>query len=430
MRVPAVTVPVSPIATFTVLLAQGFSIDILTLLALVPAIGLVVDDAIVVLENAHRRMEQYWESRLAAAFRGTGQVGFAVVGTLAGAIWLFQRIPQQYAPKEDRGSFSVLVNGPKRASYARLKGYTEEIERRLLPYSLSSDQGRGEAIRVLVRAPRSFGGAQMFSSGIVIMVLNDFALRRGGWAIMDEIRAKLSDLPGVKAFPVMRQGFGARIQKPVQFVIGGGTYQDLAEWRDILLTQIEKRNPGLTGIESDYKETKPQLRVAIDYDRAADLGAAGSIPPLLSSGASTETRIVIATVILSGVLAATAFTLLAVPVAYDLLAPTHGLPGGCKAQTGCQGGAGGIERRGTSRRRTVRRQSAAQPAFLVLPAMLEIPYIITASLHKPGSGQGRPGAGMHAPHLAPAPSRRHTALPCGATPSRDLPRPLSPRSGG
>jgi multidrug efflux pump len=38
----------------------------------------------------------------------------------------------------------------------------------------------------------------------------------------------------------MRQGFGARIQKPVQFVLGGGTYEELAAWRDILLAEIEK----------------------------------------------------------------------------------------------------------------------------------------------------------------------------------------------
>jgi len=364
MLVPAVTVPVSLVATFFVLWVLDFSVNILTLLALVLAIGLVVDDAIVVLENVHRRMEQYGESRLLAAYRGARQVGFAVVattvvlvavfvpiaflegdvgrlfsefaltmaaavsfstfvalslspmlaskilpqghrraslskgvdwvfqrvrhgygsalrfflhlkllvailfaGTLAGAVWLFQHIPQEYAPKEDRGAFFVLVNGPEGASYAYMKEYMDEIERRLLPYAES-----GEAIRVLVRAPRSFGGAQIFNSGIVIMVLSDFALRRSAWAVMDEIRAKLDDLPGVKAFPVMRQGFGARIQKPVQFVIGGGTYEELAQWRDILLAEIDAANPGLTGIEWDYKETKPQLRVDIDYDRAADLG--------------------------------------------------------------------------------------------------------------------------------------------------------------
>jgi len=364
MLVPAVTVPVSIIATFTVLLALGFSINILTLLALVLAIGLVVDDAIVVLENVHRRMGQYGETRLVAAFRGTRQVGFAVVatsvvlvavfvpiaflqgdvgrlfaefaltmaaavafstlvaltlspmlaskilpqdhrqarlsravdwvfawvrrgyltllrlllsarwivvlifaGTLAGAWWLFQQIPQEYAPKEDRGAFFVLVDGPEGASYAYMKEYMDEIERRLMPYTES-----GEAIRLLVRAPRTFGSGQIFNSGIAVMVLNEFSSRRSAWVIIDEIKSKLADLPGVKAVPVMRQGFGARIQKPVQFVLGGGTYEELAQWRDTLLAAIESDNPGLTGIDWDYKETKPQLRVQIDYDRAADLG--------------------------------------------------------------------------------------------------------------------------------------------------------------
>jgi multidrug efflux pump len=89
MLVPAVTVPVSLVATFTVLYALGFSINILTLLALVLAIGLVVDDAIVVLENIHRRMEQYGETRLVAAFRGTRQVGFAVVATTVVLVAVF-----------------------------------------------------------------------------------------------------------------------------------------------------------------------------------------------------------------------------------------------------------------------------------------------------------------------------------------------------
>jgi multidrug efflux pump len=79
--IPAVTVPISLIASFTVLYALGLSINMLTLLALVMAIGLVVDDAIVVLENIHRRIEEEGETPLVAAYRGTRQVGFAVVAT-------------------------------------------------------------------------------------------------------------------------------------------------------------------------------------------------------------------------------------------------------------------------------------------------------------------------------------------------------------
>ncbi|MDH3888655.1 MAG: efflux RND transporter permease subunit, partial [Gammaproteobacteria bacterium] len=364
MLVPAVTVPVSLVATFSVLLMLGFSINIFTLLALVLAIGLVVDDAIVVLENIHRRMEEYGESRLVAAFRGTRQVAFAVIATtvvlvavfvpiaflqgdvgrlfsefaltmaaavvfssfvalslsamlaskilppverqgrvsiivdrgfqhvrnvylklLRGALrhawmvglvfaailgasaWLLQTIPSEYAPKEDRGVFYLLVTGPEGASYQYIAEYMTEIEKRMMPLVEN-----GEISRLLVRAPRAFGNFEIFNTGIVINVLSDWSTRRSAWDIMADVRQRLADLPGVRAFPVMRQGFGARIQKPVQFVIGGGTYAELAEWRDILLAKIESNNPGLVGLDWDYKETKPQLQVVIDYDRAADLG--------------------------------------------------------------------------------------------------------------------------------------------------------------
>lgn len=79
--VPAVSVPVSIIATFIALAVFGFSVNLLTLLALVLAIGLLVDDGIVVLENIYRRIDEKHETPLVAAFSGTRQVGFAVVAT-------------------------------------------------------------------------------------------------------------------------------------------------------------------------------------------------------------------------------------------------------------------------------------------------------------------------------------------------------------
>jgi multidrug efflux pump len=78
--VPAVVVPVSITASFMVMAGLGFTINTLTLLALVLAIGLVVDDAIVVLENIHRRIER-GEPPLLAAVDGTREIGFAVVAT-------------------------------------------------------------------------------------------------------------------------------------------------------------------------------------------------------------------------------------------------------------------------------------------------------------------------------------------------------------
>ncbi len=78
--IPAVTVPVSLVAAFIVIYAMGYSINMLTLLALVLAIGLVVDDAIVVLENIYRHLEM-GKSPLVAAWQGSREVGFAVVAT-------------------------------------------------------------------------------------------------------------------------------------------------------------------------------------------------------------------------------------------------------------------------------------------------------------------------------------------------------------
>ncbi len=80
--IPALAIPVSVIGSFMLLAALGFSINLLTLLALILAIGLVVDDAIVVLENAQRRVD-HGEPPLVAAWHGTRQVTFAVIATSA-----------------------------------------------------------------------------------------------------------------------------------------------------------------------------------------------------------------------------------------------------------------------------------------------------------------------------------------------------------
>ena len=76
--IPLITIPVSLTGAFFIMYAFGFTINTLTLLAMVLAVGLVVDDAIVVLENIHRHMENGM-GRLQAALVGTREIGFAVV---------------------------------------------------------------------------------------------------------------------------------------------------------------------------------------------------------------------------------------------------------------------------------------------------------------------------------------------------------------
>jgi len=362
MLIPAVTVPVSLVASFSVLWFFDFSLNLLTLLALVLAIGLVVDDAIVVLENIYRRIEE-GESPLKAAFYGVRQVSFAVLATtvvlvsvfvpitfvggdlgrlfsefsitlaaavmfstfvaltlcpvlaskllkpqrltaspaarskyfvmvestymqlldfllkhrvitlliyalvILGSVVLYKATPTAFVPKEDRGAFFLRVNGPEGASFEFMESYMDEIEKRLMPYVDTK-----QVSRLLVRAPRGFGVISDYNSGIVILVLKPWHQRRPAKVLMKEMSEILKDLPGVRVFPIMRQGLGGGVQKPVQFVIGGGAYEQLAKWRDTLLEKIEENNPGLTGIDSDYKETKPQLRIVLDKERAADLG--------------------------------------------------------------------------------------------------------------------------------------------------------------
>ncbi len=86
--IPAMAIPVSIISTLSVLAVLGYSVNVLTLLALVLAIGLVVDDAIVVLENIHRRIE-LGEPPLLAASRGAKQVAFAVIATTVVLVAVF-----------------------------------------------------------------------------------------------------------------------------------------------------------------------------------------------------------------------------------------------------------------------------------------------------------------------------------------------------
>jgi len=362
--IPAIAAPVSLISSFIVLLGMGFSINILTLLALILAIGIVVDDAIIVVENIVRRMKELGESPLVAAYRGTKQVGFAVIATTLSLIAVFLPItflegdlgrlfsefaitisaaiafsgvvaltlspmlaskflkkdteenkvtkaiesvfhrlqnrynavlnkfllrpiiviagfvaviacmvlfykltPSEYTPIEDRGAIMINVNGPEGATFTYMKDYMDEIEARLKPYLDS-----GEFETLMVRAPRGFGAVSSFNNGLVIAVLSDWGDRRPAQEIMDELRGKLADLTGVRAFPMMRQGFRGAAGKPVQFVIGGGTYEQLKEWRDILFEKINENNPGLNGLDSNFKETKPQFEVIVNYDRAAALG--------------------------------------------------------------------------------------------------------------------------------------------------------------
>ncbi|MDF2529905.1 MAG: acriflavin resistance rane protein [Gammaproteobacteria bacterium] len=99
--VPIATIPVCVVGVFGVMLICGFSVNVMTLLAIILAIGLVVDDAIVVLENVHRHIQEGLRP-MEAAFAGSKEIGFSVVAmtlTLAAV----------YAPTGFMSGFSATV---------------------------------------------------------------------------------------------------------------------------------------------------------------------------------------------------------------------------------------------------------------------------------------------------------------------------------
>src|SRR6266699_917486 len=87
--IPGLAIPASIVSTFAIMYFLGFSINNFTLLALTIAIGIVVDDAIIVLENAYRHQEELHEAPEQAAVNGTNEIGFAVIATTIALVAVF-----------------------------------------------------------------------------------------------------------------------------------------------------------------------------------------------------------------------------------------------------------------------------------------------------------------------------------------------------
>jgi multidrug efflux pump len=360
--IPAVTVPICLLGAFAVLWMFGFSINLLTLLALVLAIGLVVDDAIVVLENVYHRIEE-GEPPLVAAFKGTRQVGFAVVSTtlvvcavfvpicflagqtgllfrelavaMIGAVafsgflaltltpmlcskmlkkqkrgrftgwvddqfqklenfygrWLdsainkplipmigvllflgvavggFLTLQSELAPAEDQGVAQVQVSAPEGTGFDQMDRYVTQTQEKLLPML-----NEGTVRTVISRVPGGFGASDDFNSGMFIVFLKPWEDReKTTQQVAQEINRILANEPAIRGNAQVRSALGRGRGQPIGFVLAGTTYEDLAKARDRILAAAAQ-NPGIINLDSDYKETKPQLRIEVDTARAGDLG--------------------------------------------------------------------------------------------------------------------------------------------------------------
>ena len=218
------------------------------------------------------------------ALPATGIAGLvlaAMVACVVAVVVLYLRVPSELAPAEDRGRFFIQVDGPEGAGYDYTVGQMQRIESLLLPMT-----GEGQDIqRLNSRAPRGWGGGQDMHTGMFIVFLEPWGSRgKSTDEIVGDVRKQVSGLPGVQVQVRTPGGLvGGRGAGRFSMVLGGPNYEELAQWRDRMIARMDDY-PGLIDADSDYKETRPQMRVKIAHQRAADLGV-----PLSQIGATLET---------------------------------------------------------------------------------------------------------------------------------------------
>ena len=156
--IPLITIPVSLIGTFALMALFGFSINSLTLLALVLAIGLVVDDSIVVLENIYRYIEEGMEP-FAAAIKGVREIGFAVVAMTLTLVAVFA--PLAFTPGRTGrvfAEFALALAGSVMVSGVVALSLSPMMCSKLLKHNAKPsffDKGMGQVLDSLTRG---YGG--------------------------------------------------------------------------------------------------------------------------------------------------------------------------------------------------------------------------------------------------------------------------------
>ena len=376
--IPIITIPVSLIGTFALMALAGFTINTLTLLALVLAIGLVVDDAIVMLENIFRHIEEGMDP-FSAGIKGAREIGFAIITmtatlvavyaplaftpgrtgrlfvefalALAGAVvvsgfvaltltpmlctqllkhnpkpnrfdstmervltaisdrygealrwvvtaryqptqaagmgqrvkgwvlqarWIvlgvmlvsalailliFPTMKQELSPMEDRGVILANVNAPDGATLDYTNRYAQALEKMGQPYK--------EFDRIFANV----GNPTVAQASVVYRTVDWEDRKRSTMEIARELQPKFNALPGVTAFPITPPSLGQGFrERPLNFVIQtSDSYQNLNTVVRQMLDEIAK-NPGIISPDVDLRLNKPELRIQVERDKAADLG--------------------------------------------------------------------------------------------------------------------------------------------------------------
>jgi HAE1 family hydrophobic/amphiphilic exporter-1 len=371
--ISALALPVSIIATFTIMKAFDFTFNNMSMLALSLSVGILIDDAIIVIENIYRHIEEGMEPREAAAF-ATSEIGLAVMATTLAIVAIF--LPVAFM-KGIIGRFfwqfamtvvfsvmvslivsftltpmlaSILLKQKKRETAAivpsrfpflarigngleKVYKKTETTYRHILGFSLgyrktvlvlalfifafslyitkfigkefvpAEDQGQflvrmeapidysidkadalfmqGETIvKSFPEANRFFylqgfgaGGAGQINKAIIFTGLKKKADRKKSQEqLKAEIRQKLNQIPGLKATAEDISMIGGGIRNvPIQYAIRGLDLDVLQNYTRQITTELAKL-PGIVDVDTSLEAGKPELKVFIDRNKAADMG--------------------------------------------------------------------------------------------------------------------------------------------------------------
>jgi len=359
--VPVLVIPVAIVGAFAVMAAAGFSINVLTLLALVLAMGIVVDDAIVVIENVYSKIEEGMSPRVAAVV-GTREVFFAIVATtlslvvvfvpilfmggvtgelftefgvvMAGAVllssfaaltfapmlcakllkkrerkprfqqlmdpffdrlshlyagelaaflkvrWvafiiiavagacgylLYQELPSELAPQEDRGELRVFAEAPQGTNFEYMD------EHMVQTMTTIQDQVPERDLLNSITSP-GFGASASVNSGFHFMTLDDRDQRqRSQSEIAGELGGHLDELTGGTAFvnepATIADDFRGQ---PVQYVLQNLDNDQLREVLPDFLSRARQRDE-IQRVDVDLEFNQPDLQVRVDRERAAAL---------------------------------------------------------------------------------------------------------------------------------------------------------------
>ena len=352
--VPCIVIPVSLIGSFFIMYICGFSINVLSMLAVVLAVGLVVDDAIVMTENIYIRIERGMNPK-EAGIEGSKEIFFAVISTtitllavffpivfmegmtgrlfrefsfvVSGAViissfaaltftpmlatkllkkreqqswfyrktepffiglnniyaqgldfflkyrwisliifgvtlgligWLWNTIPAEMAPLEDRSQISINTRGPEGITYEFIRDYTEDIN--ALVDSLVDD-----VPAVTARVSSGSGNIRLTLSDIRD---RDYTQMELAEKISAAVRAKTK----ARSFVQQQSTFGGRRGgMPVQYVLQATNIEKLEEVLPKFMEKVQE-SPVFQMADVDLKFSKPEARININRDKASVMG--------------------------------------------------------------------------------------------------------------------------------------------------------------